>query len=517
MKSILQKIHNLPVGIIIGFALVLRTIGLWSSFWLDEAAQALESIRPFSQQLHIAEDFQPPLLHLLLHFVAQVSQSEAWLRLWGALIPGLITIYCTYRIAERLFSKKAAVITTLLLATSSFHVFYSQELRPYSLSAALAAVSWLVLMQAFFERENFTPKYIASYAIATTLGLYSTYLYPFVVISQAVYVFWKERQYIREYILSSSLAGLLFLPWIPYLFEQLSVGQALRQSLPGWENVVSIPQLKSLPLTLGKFMFGVLNIEINLFFLLITGAFLAGLFWALLLIWKHERNFLYSRQFTLIMCWLFVPLLTSWLISFVIPVVQPKRVMYLLPAFYIFTQAIVLQLQVLDTGIWEGIKRAVYQHYTSHKVQLRIVALTTWILLALNSWSYVAYVLNPVYQREDWRTIHHKITTEYSTDAAVVFAFDAAFAPWEWYDDGSYPVFATGTLTQNSTSEVEDKLKKASDYTYLLVFDYLRDLTDPERKIDSALQNLGYSEKQVFGLPNIGFVRIFVRQRDVLS
>lgn len=526
MKWVVQQLAQLTIWIVVAIALLLRLPLLGGSFWLDEAAQALESLRPLNQQLQISEDFQPPLLHLLLHFVAQISHTEWWLRLWGALIPGLVTIYCTYKIAEKLFSRQVAVIASVLLATSSFHILYSQELRPYSLSAALASVSWLILVKSLYDAKKLDTKSSIGYALTTALGLYSTYLYPFVITSQAGYIIWKERQILKQYLLSTVAAGILFLPWLPYLQEQLQVGQALRKSLPGWEAVVSFSQLKSIPLILGKFMFGILNIEISLIFLLSTLVFLGTVCWVIVIHFKKNREFLFSKQISVVLCWLIIPLVTSWLISFAIPVVQPKRVLYLMPAFYMFVAAVVIELQTQT--IWQQIGslftrlvKRLKPKTPSFSIPLNtypaIFAGTVGILLALNLFSTMQYYTKAKYQHENWRLIHKMITTNYPTDSAVIFAFDAAFAPWEWYDDGWYPVFATGQLTQASGAEVEEKLKKASQYSYLLVFDYLRDLTDPDRKIDAALENLGYSEKDVFGLPGIGFVRVFARQEDVLS
>ena len=48
-------------------ALGIRLIHLSQSFWLDEAAQALESARPLTEQFELSGDFQPPLFHLLVY------------------------------------------------------------------------------------------------------------------------------------------------------------------------------------------------------------------------------------------------------------------------------------------------------------------------------------------------------------------------------------------------------------------------------------------------------------------
>lgn len=142
----MQKLRSnispwIPLVSILSLAFLLRLPLLNGSFWLDEAAQALESSRPLSQQLELVPDFQPPLLHLIVHFALYFDQSQWWLRLIGALIPGLVTIGITYFIALRLTSARTALMVGFLLATSSLHIFYSQELRPYSLPAMWAVLS----------------------------------------------------------------------------------------------------------------------------------------------------------------------------------------------------------------------------------------------------------------------------------------------------------------------------------------------------------------------------------------
>ena len=45
------------VGILL-VAFLIRLVGITQSFWLDEAAQMIESVRPLTQQLDIAGDFR---------------------------------------------------------------------------------------------------------------------------------------------------------------------------------------------------------------------------------------------------------------------------------------------------------------------------------------------------------------------------------------------------------------------------------------------------------------------------
>ena len=141
MKSL--QVASFVIVIILAAALRIPQLG--GSFWLDEAAQVLESARPMSQQLNIRDDFQPPLLHLILHFALYISKEEWWLRTIGAVVPGLLSILGTMLIAKHLLPKPqqlgGSVFVGLLLATNSFHLFYSQELRQYALPTALAVWS----------------------------------------------------------------------------------------------------------------------------------------------------------------------------------------------------------------------------------------------------------------------------------------------------------------------------------------------------------------------------------------
>ena len=267
---------------IIALALVLRLPLLGGSFWLDEAAQALESARPWSQQLVIPDDFQPPLLHLLTWFSLQVGESEWWLRTVGALIPGLLTIWGAYLLGRKIVSQRVGLLAALLLSTSSFHIFFSQELRPYSLSALWAVWSWLFLLEN--EREgsdfyqwpknsrfarclDFLPmgREMCVYLLITWCGLYTSYLYPFVLASQLLFLLGR-RQW-RDAVWVSSVSIIGFLPWLPKFLEQLARGQLLRQNFPHWEDIVSFSLWKAPALTVGKFLFGVVDLEINAFFI----------------------------------------------------------------------------------------------------------------------------------------------------------------------------------------------------------------------------------------------------------
>ena len=63
----------------------------------------------------------------------------------------------------------------------------------------------------------------------------------------------------------------------------------------------------------------------------------------------------------------------------------------------------------------------------------------------------------------------------------------------------------------NNDQALRTQLKITENYRYLLVFDYLRTLTDPDNKLEPAVENLGFVGRGVIDYPNLGFVRIYTR------
>lgn len=477
-------------------ALLLRLPLLNSSFWLDEAAQVLESSRPLRQQLQIMDDFQPPLLHLLTFFSIRVGEifdlgrSEWWLRLWGALLPGLLSVYFTYKIGQRLFNKKVALWSSLLLATSSLHIFFSQELRPYSLAVCFAMASTWSLLKLGQSKGRFAN--LLSFVLFSLGGLYSTYLYPFFLLSQlllAVYLFLKKHwSWHKSYWLAPLLIILGYLPWLPFFWQQLQAGQLLRQSLSGWEEVVSFSQLKAVLLVPAKFIYGVSDLELQPFYLasaaLVVGFLLISL-WrsrSLLSRWPKKTAFLFTALLLLL------PLLLAWVTSFWLPLLQPKRVLFLLPLFYLLLSAWVEQ---------------------SKKSWSPLVFLLP-LLLSLNLWGCWQYWSKAQLQREDWRGLIQQLNQQLPIDRSIaLFAFPEPYAPWRYYQEQSFATLSSGLHDLRQLADPQDHFKQISNYDYVVVFDYLRDLSDPDDQLLTIVRNLGFSEILVLDYPNIGFVRIY--------
>ncbi|MFZ1721203.1 MAG: glycosyltransferase family 39 protein [Microgenomates group bacterium] len=509
------KISNVA-WLIMLLALFMRLPYLQESFWLDEAAQAIESSRPLSEQLNISYDFQPPLLHILTQLALYFGSSEWWLRMVGALIPGLLTIYFTIKIGTKIASSQAGLIAGLFLATNPFHIFYSQELRPYALAGMFGTVSWWFLLQWLdSEKKEESNSNQIVYIVLSLLGLYSTYLYPFLLLSQCMWVFFTARQKIIHFGMSLTTILVGFLPIIPLFFSQLSVGTALRSQLPGWENVVSLSQLSSIPLTLGKFLFGLIDLELSVPFILPVLLLLSGLTFLLITQFSSTSK-LKNKSTMLLLFWILIPLLTSWLVSFWVPVIQPKRLLFLLPAWLLLAAQVAYPVYKRYQGVL--VPTSPFKEETVKQTNFIAAWFVIAVIIGTQLTGLFNHFTNPSVRRENWREAYQTITATYPAETSVVlFSFTEPFAPWTWYDTLQYPAISTGTYNIEHISDLDSRIKEVTEYEHVLVFDYLMDLTDPNRRIEKTLNSLGYKERTTLDFDQIGFIRVYTRDSAVLG
>lgn len=450
------------LGALLILALLLRLPLLNGSFWLDEAAQALESSRPLVEQFDIAKDFQPPLFHLIVHAFAQLSTTEWWLRL-ASLLPGLVTIIFSYKLARLSFTEKQSQLVALLLATSQYHIYFSQELRPYSLAAMWGIISTYY----FFAHKQ---KLSLPYILTSIAGIYSVYTFPFLLIGHGTAAIISKTTSFTQWLKHQAAIILAFLPWLPWFYQQLTTGITLKESLPGWAEVVSLPAIKSIPLTFAKFSMGIIDIQPNLLtaVLIVTTVLPIGML---------TLRTLLKKQQTAVLSIILAAIVSAWFISLAIPVLEPKRFLFLLPLLYI----------VAIAGA-SGLKYA--------------KQLITFILIG-NLIALTAYWLNPDYQREPWRKAIADLESVARPSDVVIFAFYEPFAPYVWYKQNQLPTITPPFIpvtSQNFNLDITGQRQ-------IFVFEYLMDLTDPNRVIFARLERLGYQVTGYEQYPGIG--RIF--------
>lgn len=445
--------------LILIFGLILRLVNLNQSLWLDEAVQAITSKGSFSAIFsELQGDFHTPLYHVLMWaWVHLLGFSEIVLRLPSVFF-GVATIYVVYLIAKNIFSKKHlfAELSALLMAVAPFHIYYSQEARPYALVTFLTSLSMY-----FFLKEKWV-----KYLVSTVLAFYASYFVLFIILTQGLIILVRKKYFQYLYILISLL---FFIPWLPMFLTQIKVGQQATMVLPEWGRLVNASFIKALPLTFIKFTIGRITIFNKIFYVVITGLlFLAygGLITKALLV---REKFKVDNSKLIIFLWLIIPVILAWLISLAVPNYQPFRLLLVLPAFYL----------ILAIGIIS---------FKSRILSFLAFLFIFWVSV----FSFLTYYFNPYFQREDWRGVVRFIESQDKSTVALLPSATSDW-PWRYYSSGKVEIVgvSSGAREINQKDFNNLTIKQSNDLTIYYIR-YLQPIFDPQEKTISWLQSLGY-------------------------
>jgi 4-amino-4-deoxy-L-arabinose transferase-like glycosyltransferase len=193
-------------------------------------------------------DAHPPLFYFMLRgWMALVGDAEVRLRLLSVL-GGLLTVGLTYLLGARLISAPVGLLGAFLLAVSPFHVQASQEARMYPW---LAVWVWTAGLALFRWVEEGRGRWLLVYGLSALLALYTHYLAFFVLPGHALFLARTRlsRSHLAMFTACAMGVGVLYLPWVPALLEQLADGR-------GWPSFRPPLTLQTLADLLGLLAFG---------------------------------------------------------------------------------------------------------------------------------------------------------------------------------------------------------------------------------------------------------------------
>lgn len=466
------------IFLILLLGLILRLVNLNQSLWLDEATQVLLSNDPIKNIIfQRGADFHPPLSYILLHFWLFFGTSEIWFRLLSVIF-GVLTIWVLYKFSSEIISKKIGILSALLLALAPYHIYYSQEIRMYSESTFFALLTMLFFYR-IIKNNNF--KNSLFYILSLTALIYTHYDGFFLILTQFVFLLLYKKELLISFVKKIFFVILLFIPWLPQFIIQLKGGLNIDQYLPGWRNVLSLPYYKALPLIFFKFSFGRINFG-NLTIYIIVALVVLLTFGFILFRGIKDAKDIDSK---LIIYWLFLPIILSLLISFDIPINQPFRLLYVLPAFYI----------LLSKGLYSLSKT-------------RIIFLLLLITISVLGLSF--YYFDSKYWREDWRFASGFILNNSNADSLSIFAWPDPFPPYKYYAQNK---FAVGVVNKFPATmlDVERNLAVVNNKKELFLFQYLSDLSDPNRVIKKVLESKGFKQDNIYNFRGVGFIFHFTK------
>ena len=184
-SDILQRARPLLLLLLL-LALDVRLFSLGSkSLWLDEANSIrVAKLGQADFWAGNAEAYHPPLFYALLEYWLQFGENEANLRLPMA-IGGVACVLLVYAFASELAGSQVALTAAGLTAFSPLLIWYSQELRPYSLLAALALIGMIALRRMLLRPHL---GWWLVFAAASIVMLYLHYAAVLLFVVEAVFV-----------------------------------------------------------------------------------------------------------------------------------------------------------------------------------------------------------------------------------------------------------------------------------------------------------------------------------------
>lgn len=236
--------------LLLAFGLRLYRLGA-ESLWYDETVSVHLAGKSLPALIaHTAGDIHPPGYYLLLHAWTRLAGSSEFAVAFLSLFFGLLLVAMAYRLAVRTFGPAAALPAAFLVAISPYNLWYSQEVRMYTLGAVLG----MGLLLAVFSLLDAPPKAcparlpLAVYALCGVLGLWTLYYFAFLLLAINLLVGgwwlvgWRQRRvgrgWLRPWLLTQGGVLLLYGPWLPVAWRQATV-----PPVPPWRDFTPLGRL----------------------------------------------------------------------------------------------------------------------------------------------------------------------------------------------------------------------------------------------------------------------------------
>jgi mannosyltransferase len=423
----------LLIVLLVAFALRMVRLGA-ESLWYDETVSAyLAGERLPDLVAHTARDIHPPGYYVLLHGWTRVAGDSDAALAYPSLFFGVVLVALAYRLARRTWDDRVGLLAAGLVAISPYHIWYSQEVRMYTLGAVLAAGLLFGMLELRCGRRRGWVLYV----VCGALGLWVLYYFAFLLlaVNLVVLVSWAlhglgvshrhaadaapgsrrprpgvgvsgGRGSVGRWVLAQALVGLLYAPWLPVVWRQ-----ATDPPVPPWRPFVDLADV--LVQTWTALSFGQSVEPGAVWPALPLTALLVG--WGVLS--RRRQEMLADGLAPLPVALLLVvgfagPVLLIYLLSFLTPLFHVR---------YAFTYA--LPFYVLLAA---GLSR-VWRRW-------RLVG---WCVLAVmcgvSAWSLVRYHTHPRYASDDHRAAVAALAAHWCPGDAVLVNAGYAYTALEHY------------------------------------------------------------------------------------
>jgi mannosyltransferase len=412
---------------LIGASLRFYNLGA-KSLWFDELAQVTIS-KTIIHDLSLPQmgflqgmwwELSPPLDYFITHFMLVFGSSEWILRLPAAIF-GVLSILAIFLLAKELFGVPVGLISAFLLSISPMHIWYSQEVRVYSLFMFLTILSFLFFYQ-ITKKDNIW--YWIPLTITNLALIYTHYFGFFVILIQGIYLllrFFRNRNTATKrislqnknlktlliYIISFQIALLFFIPWLDIFRFQTSdfrkpLDYGLQPNVEFFNSIVQAFSSFNSPGSAG------LILTILFFFFFIIGV-----------LWMIRKD---SDAGILILIWIFLPILLLFFLTLVRgqPSTTTRNFIFILPVILI----------LIATGIKEVVASICKKITFSIHIESVLKRKQNWIILLFIVGIFLLNIHPIIYQysidKADWRGTGEFLSSHTGNDELIVLIRDQA-------------------------------------------------------------------------------------------
>ncbi|MCI0712024.1 MAG: glycosyltransferase family 39 protein [Chloroflexi bacterium] len=193
------------------------------SLWADEGwtiAATLEDNPVDVLTEWVSIDVHPPLFFLELYVWRQFTGDTIFEMRYFSVLITLLATAVMYKTGQSLFnSKLAGILAAFIFGVHDLVNVLTQEVRHYPQQQLTVALT-LWMFWRYYKRP--TRERGIAFTVAGALLIWSHYWGGLVLISIAIFTLITRRQQLKPYLLSFAGIGLLFAPWLPALYAQIT-------------------------------------------------------------------------------------------------------------------------------------------------------------------------------------------------------------------------------------------------------------------------------------------------------
>lgn len=185
------------------------------SLWYDEINTVNSAVNITTRDIIdlSMKSLEPPLYRIMLHYMSFLGNSEFVLR-FTSLFLGIFSILVLFLLSKTIWDKETALFSSLLLAISTFHIAYSQEVRSYSLLVFLSICSVYFLWHALFYGRRF---YWLWWVCVVILNIFTHYIafHVFLVEYLFILILVLIKRKIKTFLIINGILIMIFIGyWI---------------------------------------------------------------------------------------------------------------------------------------------------------------------------------------------------------------------------------------------------------------------------------------------------------------